>query len=155
MSEEIAVIEPRLVGLLWPTWTWKPWPEKATVPSYVIAPGRKWYCMSGHFTPAFDRIKPHASKWLDAPRPFFVMIHSMPILSFFNRLIWPFYVIGCLHRYWKLNSRWSCKFSPTPGRSCITWIPALFNFFLHPTPETCRICGDPIDPALKIISLWE
>ena len=35
-----------------------------------MAAGKKWYCKSGHSIPAFERIKPHDSKWLVAPKPF-------------------------------------------------------------------------------------
>ena len=48
--------------------------------------------------------------------------------------------------------RWSCRFFPTPGRSQIGSIPFAFNSCASPMPESMRICGEPMAPALKITS---
>ena len=33
-------------------------------------------------------------------------------------------------------------------------MPNFLSLLLSPIPETCNICGDPIEPADKIISLF-
>ena len=44
------------------------------------------------------------------------------------------------------ESRWSCRFSPTPGRSATTSIPSERRCSAGPTPESRRSCADPIVP---------
>ncbi len=48
--------------------------------------------------------------------------------------------------------KWSCRFSPTPGRSFTTSTPSDCSRAPGPTPESCKICGDPIAPADRITS---
>ena len=42
--------------------------------------------------------------------------------------------------------KWSCKFLPTPGSACATGTPMRPRWSGSPTPESCRICGEPIAP---------
>ena len=48
--------------------------------------------------------------------------------------------------------RWSCRFAPTPGRSATTSTPCSRSSAAGPTPESCRICGEPIAPAASSTS---
>src|SRR5581483_11120393 len=42
--------------------------------------------------------------------------------------------------------RWSCKFSPTPGRSWTGSTPCSRSKAAAPTPDTCSRCGELIEP---------
>src|SRR3954468_5386970 len=69
-------------------------------------------------------------------------------------LAMPFSVFTFFTLYCSLICRWSCRFSPTPGR-------LFFNNMLFeerrpagPIPESCNICGEPIAPADRMVSLF-
>lgn len=49
-----------------------------------------------------------------------------------------------------LNCKWSCKFSPTPGKSWIHCTPASWRDFCAPMPFFNNKCGEPRAPALRI-----
>ena len=51
-----------------------------------------------------------------------------------------------------LMSGWSDRFCPTPGASISVSMPCSPRWSDGPTPESMRICGDPIAPALRITS---
>ncbi len=48
--------------------------------------------------------------------------------------------------------RWSCRFSPTPGASAPPACHAAAAGRAGPMPDSCRICGEPMAPADRIIS---
>ena len=48
--------------------------------------------------------------------------------------------------------KWSCKFSPTPGKSTCKGMPMLFKCVGSPMPESCKIWGLPILPAQRMTS---
>ena len=45
-----------------------------------------------------------------------------------------------------LRTRWSCRCSPTPGRSCTTGMPSAASSTALPTPESCNSCGELNEP---------
>src|SRR5665647_40530 len=51
-----------------------------------------------------------------------------------------------------LICRWSCRFWPTPGKSCTSGTPTFSSRAAGPTPEHWRIWAEPITPALRITS---
>eukprot|EP00961_Rhodomonas_salina_P188620 2545273-Rhodomonas_salina.1 len=48
--------------------------------------------------------------------------------------------------------KWSCILPPTPGSSTCAAMPCAVNCAAGPTPDSSRICGLPIDPALRMTS---
>ena len=50
------------------------------------------------------------------------------------------------------TSTWSCRFSPTPGRSCTTGDAVLAQVAGGPMPESMSSCGEPNAPALSTTS---
>ena len=135
-----------------PTCSWKPWPSLGAVPSYLIANGKKWNCRLGYFTVSLLLMKPPASKWLLAPTPFFLNNQSNPILGALQGFKAENKLTGFLQAHWTYTSKWSCKFSPTPGKSFTTGIPKLFKCSAFPIPETCNNWGVLIAPPQQIIS---
>ena len=69
-----------------------------------MAPGRKWYWISGKSIESFDLIKPQDSKWFVAPRPLLKSIQLSPIISFLWKESLLFRVIDFLHLNCKLIS---------------------------------------------------
>ncbi|MNT45236.1 hypothetical protein D3C86_1563400 [compost metagenome] len=102
--------------------------------------------MSGQRRPFSERIKPPASKWLVAPRPSLNSSQRRPIINLLSGSILLLSVTGSLQPNWMYTSAWSCRFSPTPGRSWRTPIPALRRTSAGPMPERCNRCGEPIGP---------
>ena len=54
----------------------------------------------------------------------------------------------------KGHSGWSIKFSPTPGRLTIHFIPNVDNSFSFPIPDNIKIFGVIKDPEASITSLF-
>src|SRR5699024_11806783 len=60
---------------------------------------------------------------------------------------------GCLHACCTYTSKWSSKFSPTPGKCKRGSIPTERKCSESPIPDNCNNCGELIAPPDKITSL--
>ena len=60
---------------------------------------------------------------------------------------------GCVQECWTYTSRWSCRFSPTPGRSTTGLMPSDNRSAESPTPESCSNWGVLIAPPHSTTSL--
>ena len=61
--------------------------------------GRKWYWMLGQVNFSSLRMKPPASKWLVAPRPVPLNIHSTPMGGLLYQRLAGAMDTGCRHSY--------------------------------------------------------
>mmetsp|Transcript_23150 Transcript_23150/g.91849 ORF Transcript_23150/g.91849 Transcript_23150/m.91849 type:complete len:283 (+) Transcript_23150:769-1617(+) len=55
---------------------------------------------------------------------------------------------SAFERFETRHAGWSWRFLPTPGRSATTGMPSGSSSDLAPTPESMRICGEPMAPAV-------
>ncbi len=99
-----------------------------------------------------DRAKPPPSKWFVAPGPDRASAHRSATDGRFRHFSAGATDTGSFDPYWTYTSRWSCMFSPTPGRSATTGMPSGDSSDAFPTPESCSSCGDPNAPAHTITS---
>ena len=51
-------------------------------------------------------------------------------------------VTGWVQLCWSLATMWSCRCSPTPGRSVTTGMPSAPSSAALPMPESCSSCGE-------------
>ena len=106
----------------------------------------------GYISLSLLRTKPPASKWLVAAGPLRWKSHWYPIHGLFHHFNAGETETGFLQAYWIYTSKWSCKFSPTPGKCCTASIPKRFNSSALPTPESCNSWGELMAPPQQIIS---
>ena len=70
----------------------------------------------------------------------------------FHSLRFGFSDTGCLAECWTYTSRWSWRFSPTPGRWCTGSTPTLRRCSASPTPDSWSSCGELNAPPHRITS---
>ena len=105
-----------------------------------MAIGRKWNIRFGYDSLGLLLTNAPASKWFDAPGPL-RNSHCRPIHGFFQCARCGWIDTGCFDSYWMYTSRWSCRFSPTPGTAATTSIPSEPRCSGSPTPDSCSNCG--------------
>src|SRR5476649_1884250 len=109
--------------------------------------------MFGHSNSGRVRMKPPASNWLLAPMPVPLNSHSAPMAGWFHHSSDGYSETGWVQAYCRYSSRWSWRFSPTPGRSWTTGMSRLCRSLAGPTPERWRICGEAMAPLHSRTSL--
>ncbi len=96
--------------------------------------------------------KPPPSKWLVAPGPLRRNSHFAPTIGRLRHFSAGATETGSFEPYWTYTSRWSCRFSPTPGRSATTSMPSPESSAALPTPDSWSSCGELIAPPDKMSS---
>src|SRR5699024_12815562 len=97
--------------------------------------GKNCYLKLASLSSSFDRPDPPPSIWLLAAGPFLAVNLCRPIQGILNLFKLGCSVTGFGQACCIYASKWSCKFSPPPGKSTTVSIPRLSKCSFSPTPD--------------------